>query len=138
MEFFEGLNEGITNVTNSPLRGLVTLVIWNYFVLNDNVTNVNNPPPRGLLTLVTWNFGEEKKWQLKCKKIRGGQLYLFSCSLSLKSYQAKRQRLDHAHFYKVKKMGGEWARWGGPAMTGRQGGPPPTYRDGPIFCTKSR
>jgi hypothetical protein len=46
----------VTNVTNPPSRGLVTLNIWNYFVLNEDITNVNNPPPRGLVTLVTWNY----------------------------------------------------------------------------------
>jgi hypothetical protein len=113
MEFFEGLNEGVTKMTNPPPRDLVTLVIRNYFDLNEDVTNVNNPPPRGLVTLVTWNFGEETKWQLKYKKIKGANcVYLVapSCSQSLKSYQAKRQRLGHAHSHKLKKIGGEWVR----------------------------
>jgi hypothetical protein len=38
------------------LRGLLTLVTWNYFDQNEDVTNVTNPPPRGLVTLVTWVF----------------------------------------------------------------------------------
>jgi hypothetical protein len=56
MEFFKGLNEGVTNVTNLPPRELVTLVTWNYFDLNEDVTNVTNLLGGGLVTLVTWNF----------------------------------------------------------------------------------
>jgi hypothetical protein len=33
-------------VTNPPPRGLVTLVIWNYFDGNEDVTNITKPPPK--------------------------------------------------------------------------------------------
>jgi hypothetical protein len=37
----------------NPLRRFVTLVTWIYFDPNKNVTNVTNLPPKGFVTLVT-------------------------------------------------------------------------------------
>jgi hypothetical protein len=44
-------------VTNPPARGVSHISNMGFFEgLNEGVTNVTNPPPRGLVTLVTWDF----------------------------------------------------------------------------------
>ena len=48
-------NKNVTNVTNFPPRGFVTLVTGIHFYPNINVTNMTNPI-RGCVTLVIWNL----------------------------------------------------------------------------------
>jgi hypothetical protein len=56
MEFQNGLHESVTNVTNPPRRGLVTLVTRNYFDQNEDFTNVSDSLGGRLVTLVTPSF----------------------------------------------------------------------------------